>query len=82
MSAPAAISGPIERAGGVAAARLQLPSPEGQARSRGRTGGAALSTLPGRLLVLVPHVGSIDDGPEEACLRVQLVAVAPAFLDC
>ena len=38
MSAPAASSGPIERAGGVAAARLQLLSPEGFVRSEGRKG--------------------------------------------
>ena len=58
-----------ERADGVPAARLSAPAasqrPDCSSASRGacgasegRKGGTALSTLPWRLRVLVPHVGS------------------------
>ena len=40
--------------------------------SEGRTGGTALSALPWRLRVLVPHVGSINAGPEEPVLGLRL----------
>ena len=74
-----------DRTGGASAARLSAPAASqrpncsccfsrGCGASEGRNGGTALSTLPGRLRLLVPHVGSIDDGPEEAGLRVQLAS--------
>ena len=67
MSAPAALSGPIERAGGFSAADCSqllerlVCAPEGPQAPR------AVRAAVARLRVLVPHVGSIDDGPVRAC---------------
>jgi hypothetical protein len=70
MSAPTAISGPIERAGGVSAARLQ-PFSRGVCALRGAAEIAArLCALPWRSLVLDAHVCGIDTGQKRACSAV------------
>ena len=69
MSAPTAIGGPIERAGGVSAGQLQR-SLKGLCAPRGRRGAARLCALPWRSLVLDAHVCGIDTGQKRACSAV------------
>ena len=73
-----------ERAGGGSVARLSAPAASQRANCSslleagllcfgGRRGAARLSARWWRLLAPLRHVRSIDDGPEEAYLRLRLM---------
>ena len=63
MSAPTAIGGPIERADGVSAARLQLRSLVGQARADGPQGRRGGVSAAGVIDATSCSRLAIDDGP-------------------
>ena len=77
MSAPTASRRPIERAGGVSAGQLQPVLSWARRAPRGPTGGTALSTLPGRWLLLVAQICRSMMGYKR---RFKL-SVCTAFLD-
>ena len=68
MSAPAAISGPIERAGGVSRPDCSAVLSRGLLCLNGRTGAARLCAGGWRWLVLDGVVCAIDTGPKEGLL--------------